>query len=436
MGFPAPVPGFSALLGAYGKAFGESAMAPSEWEHEPTVTAVIPALNEERTIAYAISSLDAQTVTPDKLIIIDDGSTDATRAVINDVSERVSFPITVVTHEEPRGKTPSIKEVAREATADLLFVLDADTYLESDDYLEQVRKPHADSNVACTFGRVGPITGSAKQAFYQNVVSPRTPKESVTDVIVDRNVDSKSDGTLDYWLTRWPVEQYRATLYDIEQGFTKDASMRLYGTALFPAGCGVLYDRTELVNVFDRYESSLGDDLTNSEDIFLGYAFVDNGLSNIQVSNVKMRTTEPSIRKFVSQLYLWSSANLQSAYYFRQSLVRLRHSKSTDEDEQVRPPIGRTILAQLLDGLFPIGLIILTALVALHLASLEWLALLLLVEYTLYTAIATIYSQHRLKSLWRSLLSAPIRFLALPISAYTYARVGSDIIRGNRNWRK
>jgi len=436
MGFPAPVPGFSVLLGAYGKLFRDPWATAAAWDAEQTITAVIPALNEERTIAHAIASLDEQTVTPNELIVIDDGSTDDTTAVVDEIAEAVAFPIQVVQHEEPMGKTPSIKQVARESTADLLFVLDADTYLESESYLEQVREPHADSDVACTFGRVGPITRSHRRSFTQNVVSERISEESHTEASINANTDRGLTTSLQYWLTRWPIEQYRALLYDIEQGFTKDASMRLYETALFPAGCGVLYNRAVLVDVFDQYESSLGDNLTNSEDIFLGYAFVDKGLSNVQIPDVKMRTTEPTVRNFTSQLYLWGSANLQSAYYFRDSLVRIRTRQSTEATEQSPPPVGRAILAQLVDGLYPVGLIVLAALVVLHLASLEWLVLLVMVEYALYTVIAVVCSRQRGTSLWRSLFAAPIRFLALPITAYTYARVGSDIIRGNRDWRK
>jgi hypothetical protein len=63
-------------------------------------------------------------------------------------------------------------------------------------------------------------------------------------------------------------------------------------------------------------EPRLGDDLTNSEDIFIGMAMVNEGYRNIQVPDVSARTVEPEVQRLPKQMYLWSSAFLQSAYYF------------------------------------------------------------------------------------------------------------------------
>ena len=49
----------------------------------PLVTVSMPAFNSERYIAEAIESVLAQTYTNYELIIVDDGSTDGTREVIN-----------------------------------------------------------------------------------------------------------------------------------------------------------------------------------------------------------------------------------------------------------------------------------------------------------------------------------------------------------------
>ncbi len=50
-------------------------------ENEPTsarVTVIVPAYNEEGTIAETLRSLAAQTVPPAEVIVVDDGSTDGT----------------------------------------------------------------------------------------------------------------------------------------------------------------------------------------------------------------------------------------------------------------------------------------------------------------------------------------------------------------------
>lgn len=44
---------------------------------EPTVSTVIPAYRATRTIGRAINSLLAQTLPPDEIVVVDDGSPDA-----------------------------------------------------------------------------------------------------------------------------------------------------------------------------------------------------------------------------------------------------------------------------------------------------------------------------------------------------------------------
>jgi glycosyltransferase involved in cell wall biosynthesis len=56
-----------------------------------TVTAVIPAYNAEKYIARAIDSALAQTHQPDEIIVVDDGSTDATAEIIKRYSPQVQY---------------------------------------------------------------------------------------------------------------------------------------------------------------------------------------------------------------------------------------------------------------------------------------------------------------------------------------------------------
>src|SRR5471030_2083098 len=49
----------------------------------PTITVLMPAYNAEKYIGAAIASVLAQTYTDFELVIVNDGSTDGTQAVIN-----------------------------------------------------------------------------------------------------------------------------------------------------------------------------------------------------------------------------------------------------------------------------------------------------------------------------------------------------------------
>ena len=81
-------------------------------------------------------------------------------------------------------------------------------------------------------------------------------------------------------------------------------------------GCAVAYRRKYLKALFDHISPILGDDLTNSEDIFIGFAMLNEGYRNVQLTDVYARTVEPEIQRLPRQIYLWSSSFLQSCYYF------------------------------------------------------------------------------------------------------------------------
>jgi hypothetical protein len=83
----------------------------------------------------------------------------------------------------------------------------------------------------------------------------------------------------------------------------------------------VAYRRRYVKDLFEKYTPIFGDDLTNSEDIFIGFALLNEGYRNIQLTDVYARTVEPEVQRLPRQLYLWSSSFLQCCYYF-DDLVR------------------------------------------------------------------------------------------------------------------
>ena len=109
---------------------------------------------------------------------------------------------------------------------------------------------------------------------------------------------------------------YRTSLYVFLQRILYDGHMKMYGSRLNPIGCAVVYRTPRLRECFAYAQPQMGDNLTNSEDIFIGHFFSWKGWRNIQVSDVRCESIEPSVERLPRQLYLWSSSFLQAMYYF------------------------------------------------------------------------------------------------------------------------
>jgi len=116
--------------------------------------------------------------------------------------------------------------------------------------------------------------------------------------------------------------------------------MEFFGTITNPVGCAVAYRRKYVESLFDHFGPKLGDDLTNSEDIFIGMGMLDHGYRNIQLTDVYARTVEPPCTRLPRQVYLWSSSFLQSCYYF-DALLRSPLRAHKRRQLRRRPPQGR-----------------------------------------------------------------------------------------------
>ena len=103
-----------------------------------SVDVVIPAHNEARTITLALGSLSNQTKKPRKVFVVDDASTDDTVEVVKAFTSLNELDLVLIERKENQGKTPALKQISKFSDADVLFVLDGDTVLISDDYVEQV----------------------------------------------------------------------------------------------------------------------------------------------------------------------------------------------------------------------------------------------------------------------------------------------------------
>jgi glycosyltransferase involved in cell wall biosynthesis len=92
---------------------------------KPTVNVIIPVYNGERFLAEAIQSVLDQTWPPDKIIVVDDGSTDRTAQMVSAASAKLAVPIQYV-YQENQGPAAARNHGLRLATGALIAFQDAD----------------------------------------------------------------------------------------------------------------------------------------------------------------------------------------------------------------------------------------------------------------------------------------------------------------------
>jgi glycosyltransferase involved in cell wall biosynthesis len=283
---------------------------PAEDWRTATVDVVIPALNEAENIVSCIASVARQTVRPRRIILVDDGSTDGTVERAKAFCASQGLDLIAIQRRAPIGKTPTIKRQAREFDSDVEFILDADTVLESNNYIERtVQELYQAVGIASAFGTILPQRLSDRR---QTESSPEVRAFNASHPVAHTSPRGS-------WLSdfrRGATNLYREVLYLYLQRFVYRGQMAFFGTTTNPVGCAVAYRRKYVRALFDYIGPILGDDLTNSEDIFIGFSMLNEGYRNIQLIDVYARTVEPEIQKLPRQVYLWSSSFLQSCYYF------------------------------------------------------------------------------------------------------------------------
>jgi cellulose synthase/poly-beta-1,6-N-acetylglucosamine synthase-like glycosyltransferase len=118
----------------------KSAYPPHDPTRRPPVTTITPAFNEEATITRTLEAIDAAAgryrgqVT---VLVVDDGSVDATVAVTKDVMRRFRHARGVVVEAEHGGKAQALNKALEVATTDIVVRIDADVVIGENafDYL-------------------------------------------------------------------------------------------------------------------------------------------------------------------------------------------------------------------------------------------------------------------------------------------------------------
>ena len=114
-----------------------------------TLTAVVPAYNEEAGLPETLNALLHQTMPPERIIVVNDGSTDHTAEVAS------RYPgVEVVTREKSSGsKSRALNSALVVTDTEIILNVDGDTIIGAD-FVERIKEPFADPQVAVAAGIV------------------------------------------------------------------------------------------------------------------------------------------------------------------------------------------------------------------------------------------------------------------------------------------
>ena len=115
----------------------------------PTIATVMPVYNGERFLRESISSVFNQTIFPHEFVIIDDGSSDGSRAIVEEMCRE--YPITFIKRDENYGQSACRNFAIKQCKSDLIALIDQDDRWYPN-HLEELIKPFNEHRAGLPLG--------------------------------------------------------------------------------------------------------------------------------------------------------------------------------------------------------------------------------------------------------------------------------------------
>jgi len=130
------------------------------------ITVVIPVHNRAQLIARAITSVVSQTLPAHEIVVIDDGSTDHTAEVVNDLTKSLSN-LRLIPLKENVGAAEARNIGIEKARGDLIAFLDSDDVWYPEKLNKQVKEFKASKNIVAVFcGLVATNSGTGRCSYH------------------------------------------------------------------------------------------------------------------------------------------------------------------------------------------------------------------------------------------------------------------------------
>ncbi|MEV7521324.1 glycosyltransferase [Streptomyces sp. NPDC091371] len=245
------------------------AKRPDRWGPPVTepVTVLVPAYNERECIANTLNSLAASDY-PIEVIVIDDGSSDETA----DIVEEMDLPFVRLIRKENGGKPSALNAGIAAASHEIIVMMDGDTVFEPSTVRELVQ-PFADPGI-------GAVAGNAKVGNRDSLIGAWQHIEYVLGHNLDRRM--------------YDVLGVIPTIPGAVGAFRKEALQRVGG---------------------------MSDD-TLAEDTDITIAVLCDGWRVVYAEHARAWTEAPaSLQQLWSQRYRWSYGSMQAMWKHRSAVT-------------------------------------------------------------------------------------------------------------------
>jgi len=172
---------------------------------------IIPVWNNIEYTKKCIYSILVYTHIPFKVIVVDDGSTDMTKAVVEETLARHNLAITYVAHDKNLGFTRAVNTGLKASTSDHVVVMNNDIIVQGHDWLKQmIGIAESDSKIGAVVATVNDLssrqsiifnTGESdiEDLYYFALSCALFPKRVIDDVgPLDESLDPNCQSDLDY----------------------------------------------------------------------------------------------------------------------------------------------------------------------------------------------------------------------------------------------
>lgn len=155
---------------------------------KPIISVIIPVYNGERFLAEAIRSVLDQTLLPNEIIVVDDGSTDDSAAIVVELARTSALPIRYV-YQENQGPAAARNRALTIATGAMIAFMDADDLWLPDKTRQQVAVLATHPTAGVAWGDASTFGGeSIEQARADGKVIPAHPMFLLQSMLFRRTV--------------------------------------------------------------------------------------------------------------------------------------------------------------------------------------------------------------------------------------------------------